>query len=288
MDKKNTLLLTVIAVATLLVAIVGATFAFFTAQTGEGAHADVRVNTSTSDTVDYGTFEPLIIIANQQNFGENKGSQKATASGEINLTASNMQDREEEADYCYTSTIEISTNNFAYRPLESKPEQIEDEYEGSREKDLPELLLSIKKDGQVYDGTKTIGDLQYHTLSSRKVCNNNAGGPIDEDSDCTTEAISGYDITVIGNSATHPEPEGTTAIRIPVYEEVDGEVSNLIHHIKTSDASGKATTKWEATLVFVNYNFDQEYNTNKTFSATWKFVPVDCTDGTPLSEKNKG
>lgn len=48
MEKKNTVLLTVIAVATLLVAVVGATFAYFTATTtptGDGGKADVTTTT---------------------------------------------------------------------------------------------------------------------------------------------------------------------------------------------------------------------------------------------------
>lgn len=48
MEKKNTVLLTVIAVATLLVAVVGATFAYFTATTtpaGNGGQADVTTTT---------------------------------------------------------------------------------------------------------------------------------------------------------------------------------------------------------------------------------------------------
>ena len=48
MEKKNTILLTVIAVATLLVAVVGATFAYFTATTtpsGAGEEAEVTTNT---------------------------------------------------------------------------------------------------------------------------------------------------------------------------------------------------------------------------------------------------
>lgn len=48
MEKKNTVLLTVIAVATLLVAVVGATFAYFTATTaptGKGGEADVTTTT---------------------------------------------------------------------------------------------------------------------------------------------------------------------------------------------------------------------------------------------------
>ena len=47
-NRKNTILLTVIAVATLLVAVVGATFAYFTAQGGGIAETKVNVTTSTS------------------------------------------------------------------------------------------------------------------------------------------------------------------------------------------------------------------------------------------------
>ena len=50
MEKKNTILLTVIAVATLLVAVVGATFAYFTATTGAGDPNDTAT-TGTATTV---------------------------------------------------------------------------------------------------------------------------------------------------------------------------------------------------------------------------------------------
>ena len=50
MDKKNTMLLTVIAVATLLVAVVGATFAFF-AVTGENTTGTGATVTSTTDEI---------------------------------------------------------------------------------------------------------------------------------------------------------------------------------------------------------------------------------------------
>lgn len=50
MEKKNTILLTVIAVATLLVAVVGASFAFFAVQ--ETNNADVEVETTTAEAAD--------------------------------------------------------------------------------------------------------------------------------------------------------------------------------------------------------------------------------------------
>lgn len=54
MEKKNTILLTVIAIATLLVAVVGATFAYFTAQvsTAENDNATTNVKTYTLATAE--------------------------------------------------------------------------------------------------------------------------------------------------------------------------------------------------------------------------------------------
>ena len=52
MDKKNTILLTVIAVATLLVAVVGATFAYFSVTgTGEGSTAAITSTTGSVGSV---------------------------------------------------------------------------------------------------------------------------------------------------------------------------------------------------------------------------------------------
>jgi len=49
MDKKNTMLLTVIAVATLLVAVVGATFAFFSVTSQTATSANTKVTTTAQD-----------------------------------------------------------------------------------------------------------------------------------------------------------------------------------------------------------------------------------------------
>jgi len=49
MEKKNTMLMTIIAVATLLVAIIGASFAYFTATTNDGG--GMTIVTSTTETI---------------------------------------------------------------------------------------------------------------------------------------------------------------------------------------------------------------------------------------------
>lgn len=58
MEKKNTILLTVIAIATLLVAVVGATFAYFTATvntTGDTTPTTITTKTLASATMDLGS-----------------------------------------------------------------------------------------------------------------------------------------------------------------------------------------------------------------------------------------
>ena len=57
MEKKNTVLLTVIAVATLLVAVVGATFAYFTATNtvNDQSNGNVTINTASVESVSFTT-----------------------------------------------------------------------------------------------------------------------------------------------------------------------------------------------------------------------------------------
>ena len=278
MDKKNTILLTVIAIATLLVAMVGATFAYFTAQRGKGAQADITVTTSTSDSVIYSQFSNLTVVATQQNFNStDMYSQRGTSEGTITLTSSDNESREDIADYCYTSTIKISNNDFIYK------EQGEELQEAKK----PELILSIYYNEQEYK--QPIGDLKYTTIENaenenkKKVCDQ-VNGVVS--GDCNDTVISGYDITEVGkNSTPDLEPVGTTKIQIPVYsaDALESPSSDYTHHIKASSSNKETVTaKWKSTITFVNYDFDQQYNTDKSFVAIWDFVPVDCDTGEPF------
>ena len=64
-NRKNTILLTVIAVATLLVAVVGATFAFFTASGSSTTKGDVTVSTGTAGSSTFGTLTAINIYADK-------------------------------------------------------------------------------------------------------------------------------------------------------------------------------------------------------------------------------
>ena len=110
MDKKNTVLLTVIAVATLLVAVVGATFAYFTAQGGTSSQGDITVSTGTAGSSSMGTFTAINIYADATNFAQGQGNREGTSTGTVSWTAPGAvgTSTPSEADrsycwYCYCS-----------------------------------------------------------------------------------------------------------------------------------------------------------------------------------------
>ena len=109
-NRKNTILLTVIAVATLLVAVVGATFAYFTAQGGQQVQTPVNVTTSTTSNGSFQTSGAITINANQENFAQDMGDQTGQATGTVTYTASGTA----ASDFCYTVTLDITANNFVY------------------------------------------------------------------------------------------------------------------------------------------------------------------------------
>lgn len=115
-NKKNTILLTVIAVATLLVAVVGATFAYFTASGAQGTTGNVTVSTGTAASSEFGVIKALNLYADATTFaqggddvtGETTGTVKWTAPG---ATQEHTPD-EAERSFCYTAALNITANTF--------------------------------------------------------------------------------------------------------------------------------------------------------------------------------
>ena len=115
-NKKNTILLTVIAVATLLVAVVGATFAYFTAQGGSGTTGTITVSTGTAASSDFGTFGAINIYADATTFAKGQPDATGTSTGKVSWTAPgatttttpSLADR----TFCYTADLVITANTF--------------------------------------------------------------------------------------------------------------------------------------------------------------------------------
>ena len=103
-NRKNTILLTVIAVATLLVAVVGATFAYFTAQGGGSATNNIEVKTEAAASSSFSIDKNLAILANMDNFAQGTGETQAdTMTGTVEFTAGTGTGAQ--TDFCYTATL---------------------------------------------------------------------------------------------------------------------------------------------------------------------------------------
>ena len=155
-NRKNTILLTVIAVATLLVAVVGATFAYFTAQGGNDVTKSVNVKTDTSDSATF-SLEPISITANQTNFGQDDGDQIGTTTGTASFTANST---DETSEFCYTLTINVASNDFEYTVGSTTPELVLDVTKDAGTKSTPVNVITAKD-----VTTQTAGAIQVPTTN---------------------------------------------------------------------------------------------------------------------------
>ncbi len=145
-NRKNTILLTVIAVATLLVAVVGATFAYFSAQGGGTAFDNIEVKTEAAASSSFSIDKNIAILANMDNFNEDNGeTQHDTMTGTVEFTAGTGTGAQTE--FCYTAALAWAGMSKDFVDT------------GSAEADL--TLTVTKKtgwNGSGYDSTTTIWD----------------------------------------------------------------------------------------------------------------------------------
>ena len=115
-NKKNTILLTVIAVATLLVAVVGATFAYFTASGAQGTTGNVTVSTGTAASSEFGVIKALNLYADATTFAEGGADVTGETTGTVKWTAPGATQEhtpdEAERSFCYTAALNITANTF--------------------------------------------------------------------------------------------------------------------------------------------------------------------------------
>ena len=110
-DKRNAVLLTVIAIVTLLLCVIGATFAYFQAQGGNSVSANVNVSTNTTDNLSFFVGNPISFSINQENFGLGMGNRSGSTTATATLTANNATNTATENYYIY---LDISNNSFVY------------------------------------------------------------------------------------------------------------------------------------------------------------------------------
>ena len=147
MDNKKIKIVSIISIIALALTLVAATYAYFVAQTGEGAQTDIKINANTVDTFTFEAGSALNLSLNQENFASGKGNQTGTTFAKAMLTANNKTNTATEHYYLY---LNISENTFTY----------------SIDNNTPEILLSIK-DGSNNEITSVSG-LTYKTVTDGK------------------------------------------------------------------------------------------------------------------------
>ena len=156
-NKKQAIILSVIASIALLVLIVGATYAYFQASGGTGTNTDVKVTTYTTDVFNFEVGSDISIYADATSFASGKGNASGSTFAKAILTANNKTNTATEHYYLY---LNISNNTFLYTQNES----------------TPELLLTITDASG--NAVTDITSLTYKTVTDGK-----------------GTSISGYDIT---------------------------------------------------------------------------------------------
>ena len=119
--KQKTLILSIVAVVTLIVLVVGATYAYFKAQGGTGSSTEVKVTTYTTDMLTFTTGNAISLYADQSSFGQEKGSLSGETFAKATLVANNKTNEATDNYYVY---FNIENNTFKYTLGEDKPELI--------------------------------------------------------------------------------------------------------------------------------------------------------------------
>ena len=120
-SKKNAIVLSIVALVTLIALVVGATYAYFKAQGGTGSSTEVKVTTYTTDMLTFTTGSAISLYADQSSFGQEKGSLSGETFAKATLVANNKTNEATDNYYVY---FNIENNTFKYTLGNDKPELI--------------------------------------------------------------------------------------------------------------------------------------------------------------------
>jgi hypothetical protein len=118
-NKKQAIILSVVAIVALLSLILGATFAYFRASGNSGSSTNVNVTTYTSDLLTFEIGDDIAVYANQTSFASGKGNATGSTYAKATLVANNKTNEATKNYYVY---LNISENTFTYTQNESTPE----------------------------------------------------------------------------------------------------------------------------------------------------------------------
>ena len=157
MEKKKTVIYSIVALVALALLVVGATYAYFQNQYGSASNADVKVTTYTTDVLTFETGDAINISADQETFAQGKGNRTGSTFARATLQANNKTNTATANYYMY---LNIENNSFTYTKTGT-----------------PELILQVV-DKTSGNPVTSITGLDYVTVTDGK-----------------NTSISGFDIT---------------------------------------------------------------------------------------------
>ena len=256
-NKKSTVLLTVIAVATLLVAVVGATFAYFSAQRANNVTRNVIVTTETEASTTFSVGGDLELHVTQAMMAEDATSNPvASAIATVNHRAGSTP-----TTYCYQLTLDSTRNTFAYSSAASGYDGA-----GATEPELVLEVLKVDKTGSGSDINLSIVDDEYTTAATLA----NAASPFN------TPATVKNALLTVTDSFT-----GKTVYDITRFNSASPVVIGKFTITETAGTTYMQGIKVNA--YFVNYNWDQSLmsnagnNASKVFEGNLHLDQVSCS-----------
>ena len=118
-NEKKVLALSFLGVLTFIAVVVGATYAYFTAQGGGSANTNVNVQTSTTDNLSFQVGSAISLTANQEDFGSGAGNKSGSTYARATLTANNATNNATRNYYVY---LDIESNDFEYTTVDNQAE----------------------------------------------------------------------------------------------------------------------------------------------------------------------
>ena len=118
-NEKKVLALSFLGVLTFIAVVVGATYAYFTAQGGGTGNINVNAGTATTDNLSFQTGSAISLTANQEDFGSGAGNKSGSTYARATLTANNATNNATRNYYVY---LDITSNDFEYTTVDEQAE----------------------------------------------------------------------------------------------------------------------------------------------------------------------
>ena len=118
-NEKKVLALSFLGVLTFIAVVVGATYAYFTAQGGGTGNINVNAGTATTDNLSFQTGSAISLTANQEDFGSGMSNKSGSTYARAILTANNATNTATRNYYVY---LNITSNDFEYTTVDEQGE----------------------------------------------------------------------------------------------------------------------------------------------------------------------